>query len=245
MKDAAPKLLLDWEPRWQAFTSALGPALQRTPDLPLRITSDHRAGAPHLLVPWEDSWEAFRERLKPALSRSAQALKSECDPPPLTRRGAALSLLLHAAVLLAVPVLVPWVLPPPGKLVLPEFSFPLTYYPPVEPPPQRASAGRPASEQELAREMARRKQLERKRRETKLRKEEQKTAEEARQEPPGSYPVQLQQSPDLPQMEDVGGAQEGRSGRSGGREAFHPTQTIRVARGPRMVERVVDAPKLN
>ncbi|MGH9554924.1 MAG: hypothetical protein ACRD2Y_03790, partial [Terriglobales bacterium] len=42
-----------------------------------------------------------------------------------------------------------------------------------------------------------------------------------------------------------GGAQEGRSGRSGGREAFHPTQTIRVARGPRMVERVVDAPKLN
>ncbi|MGH9530778.1 MAG: hypothetical protein ACRD2Q_00185 [Terriglobales bacterium] len=246
MKDVAPKLLVDWEPRWQAFTSALGPALQRTPDLPLHIVSDYRSGAPHLLVLWEDPWEGFCDRLKPALSRSARALKTECDPAPLTRRGAALSLLVHATVLLAMPVLAPWVFPAAGKLVLPEFSFPLIYYPPVEPPPQRASVGRPATQEELAREMARRKrELERKLLETKQEKGKQKNTEETRQEPRGSYPVQVQQSPDLPQMEDVGGAQEGRSGRSGGREAFHPTQTIRVARGPRMVERVVDAPKLN
>lgn len=246
MKGAVPKLLVDWEPRWQAFTSALGPALQRTPELPLHITSDYRAGAPHLLVLWENAWEAFVECLKPALARSAHPLKTECDPASLTRRGVALSLLVHASVLFALPVLSPWIFPPVRKLVLPEFSFPLTYYPPVEPPPQRASAGRPATEQELARELARRRQeVERKRRETRQKKEEIKNPEDARKEPPGSYPVQLQQSPDLPQMEDVGGAQEGRSGRSGGREAFHPTQTIRVARGPRMVERVVDAPKLN
>jgi hypothetical protein len=243
MKDAAPKLLVDWEPRWQAFISALGPALQRTPDLPLHITSGDRAGAPHLLVPWEDAWDGFCERLKPALSRSAAALRTECDPAPLTRRGVALSLLAHATVLLAAPVLIPWLDYPSRKFVLPEFSFPLTYYPPVEPPPVlQSGTGRPLTEPELAR---RKRELERTRREAKTRKEEKKPAQEARQEPPGSYQVQLQRSPDLPQMEDAGGAQEGRSGRSGGREAYHPTQTIRVARGPQMVERVVDAPKLN
>jgi hypothetical protein len=246
MRDAVPKLLVDWEPRWQAFTSALGPALERTPELPLHITSDYRAGAPRLLILWDNAWEGFTERLKPALSRSARPLNTECDLAPLTRRGIALSLLVHASVLFALPVLSPWIFPPVGKLVLPEFSYPLTYYPPAEPPPQRASAGRPLSEQELARELTRRqKEAERKRREPAQKREEPRTPEEARKEPPGSYPVQLQQSPDLPQMEDVGGAQEGRSGRSGGREAFHPTQTIRVARGPRMVERVVDAPQLN
>lgn len=50
---------------------------------------------------------------------------------------------------------------------------------------------------------------------------------------------------ELPKTEDVGGAQAGRSGRAGGREAFHPTQTIRVARGTTVRETVADAPKLN
>lgn len=50
---------------------------------------------------------------------------------------------------------------------------------------------------------------------------------------------------ELPRTEDVGGAQTGRSGLSGGREAHHPTQTIRVARGNSLRETVVDAPKLN
>ncbi len=50
---------------------------------------------------------------------------------------------------------------------------------------------------------------------------------------------------ELPQTEDVGGAQAGASGLSGGQEAHHPTQTIRVARGDSLREKVVDAPKLN
>ena len=53
-------------------------------------------------------------------------------------------------------------------------------------------------------------------------------------------------SPDeLPQIEDAGGAEAGRSGRGGGQEAFHRTQTIRVARGNTVRDRVVDAPKLD
>ena len=50
---------------------------------------------------------------------------------------------------------------------------------------------------------------------------------------------------ELPQTEDAGGAQSGRSGRAGGRQAHHRTQTIRVARGDSLGEKVVDAPKLN
>jgi hypothetical protein len=50
---------------------------------------------------------------------------------------------------------------------------------------------------------------------------------------------------ELPRTADVGGAATGRSGVSGGQEAYHPTQTIRVARGNSLRETVVDAPKLN
>jgi hypothetical protein len=50
---------------------------------------------------------------------------------------------------------------------------------------------------------------------------------------------------ELPRTEDAGGTRAGRSGRGGGRQAHHPTQTIRVARGEALRERVVDAPKLN
>jgi hypothetical protein len=50
---------------------------------------------------------------------------------------------------------------------------------------------------------------------------------------------------ELPQTQDRGGAQSGQSGRAGGQQAHHRTQTIRVARGDRPSEKVVDAPKLN
>ncbi len=50
---------------------------------------------------------------------------------------------------------------------------------------------------------------------------------------------------ELPRTEDNGGAQTGKSGRAGGQEAHHRTQTIRVARGSTPTEQVVDAPKLN
>ena len=50
---------------------------------------------------------------------------------------------------------------------------------------------------------------------------------------------------ELPRTADAGGAQAGKSGRAGGQEAHHRTQTIRVARGTTPTEKVVDAPKLN
>jgi hypothetical protein len=50
---------------------------------------------------------------------------------------------------------------------------------------------------------------------------------------------------ELPQTQDRGGAQSGKSGRAGGEQAHHRTQAIRVARGDRPSEKVVDAPKVN
>lgn len=50
---------------------------------------------------------------------------------------------------------------------------------------------------------------------------------------------------ELPQTEDKGGARAGHSGRSGGHEAHHRSQVIRVARGELVQEKIVDAPKLN
>jgi hypothetical protein len=49
---------------------------------------------------------------------------------------------------------------------------------------------------------------------------------------------------ELPQTQDRGGAQAGKTGRAGGHHAHHRTQTIRVARGDKPAERVVDAPKI-
>jgi hypothetical protein len=66
-------------------------------------------------------------------------------------------------------------------------------------------------------------------------------------EPPAKpkYDIIYYTGNEIPKTEDVGGAQAGRSGRAGGREAYHPTQTIRVARGTTVRETVADAPKLN
>ncbi|MGB9238974.1 MAG: hypothetical protein WCC19_09175, partial [Terriglobales bacterium] len=50
---------------------------------------------------------------------------------------------------------------------------------------------------------------------------------------------------ELPQTQDRGGAQSGKTGRAGGQHAHHRTQTIRVARGDKPAEKVVDAPKIN
>jgi TonB family protein len=49
---------------------------------------------------------------------------------------------------------------------------------------------------------------------------------------------------ELPRTEDLGGAQSGKTGRAGGDESHHHTQTIRIARGGSLVPRVVDAPNL-
>ncbi len=50
---------------------------------------------------------------------------------------------------------------------------------------------------------------------------------------------------ELPQTQDRGGAQSGKSGRAGGQQAHHRTQAIRVARGDRPSEKIVDAPHVN
>ena len=49
---------------------------------------------------------------------------------------------------------------------------------------------------------------------------------------------------ELPRTEDLGGAEAGTSGRTGGDEAYHRSQTIKVARGGSLVPEVVDAPNL-
>jgi hypothetical protein len=49
---------------------------------------------------------------------------------------------------------------------------------------------------------------------------------------------------ELPRTEDLGGTHAGAAGRAGGTEAHHRTQTIKVARGGSLVEKVLDAPKL-
>jgi len=59
------------------------------------------------------------------------------------------------------------------------------------------------------------------------------------------YDVIYYSGDELPQTEDLGGAKAGHSGQAGGKEAFHRTQVIRVARGDELREKVVDAPKLN
>ena len=50
---------------------------------------------------------------------------------------------------------------------------------------------------------------------------------------------------ELPQVQDFGGAEAGRSGVAGGQQAHHDTQTIRVARGTSRTEKVVEAPNVN
>lgn len=63
--------------------------------------------------------------------------------------------------------------------------------------------------------------------------------------PMPKYDVIYYSGDELPQTEDLGGAKAGRAGQAGGKEAFHRTQVIRVARGDALREKVVDAPKLN
>ncbi len=59
------------------------------------------------------------------------------------------------------------------------------------------------------------------------------------------YDVIYYSGDELPQTEDMGGARAGRTGRAGGREAYHRTQTIHVAREDSLRDKIVDAPKLD
>jgi hypothetical protein len=59
-----------------------------------------------------------------------------------------------------------------------------------------------------------------------------------------SHDVIYYSGDELPRTQDLGGAEAGKTGRAGGQEAHHRTQTIRVARGESLAQRVVDAPNL-
>jgi len=59
-----------------------------------------------------------------------------------------------------------------------------------------------------------------------------------------TYDVLFYSGDELPRTEDLGGAKAGGSGRAGGKQAHHRSQTIRVARGGSLAPRVVDAPDL-
>jgi hypothetical protein len=59
-----------------------------------------------------------------------------------------------------------------------------------------------------------------------------------------TYDVLYYSGDELPRTEDLGGAKAGGSGRAGGKQAHHRSQTIRVARGGSLAPRVVDAPDL-
>ncbi len=59
-----------------------------------------------------------------------------------------------------------------------------------------------------------------------------------------SHDVIYYSGDELPRTEDLGGAHAGTAGNAGGNEARHHTQTIRIARGGSLVEKVVDAPNL-
>jgi len=59
-----------------------------------------------------------------------------------------------------------------------------------------------------------------------------------------SHDVIYYSGDELPRTEDLGGSETGVSGRAGGDEAHHRTQTIKIARGGSLTPQVVDAPNL-
>lgn len=59
-----------------------------------------------------------------------------------------------------------------------------------------------------------------------------------------SHDVIYYSGDELPRTEDLGGAEAGATGRTGGQEAHHRTQTIKIARGGSLISTVVDAPNL-
>ncbi|MFY9789681.1 MAG: hypothetical protein WA474_05205 [Candidatus Sulfotelmatobacter sp.] len=145
---------------------------------PEELTTLH--DAPKLLVEWSPRWQEFTTSIRPAFSRSAPRLAGEAPFGILPYRGLIASLLLEAFLVFVV-------------IVLPREVANLRPY--AAPPIQREE-------------------------------------------------VIYYSANELPRTEDLGGAQSGVSGRAGGQEAHHRTQTIHVARGASLVPKVVDAPNV-
>lgn len=138
--------------------------------------------APNFLIEWEPRWQAFSTALRPALERSPAHLAGELKPGLFPISGMVTCWLLEFALLIAI-ITIPSAMERMGVF---------------QPPPM----------------------------------------------PKPKYDVIYFSGDELPKTNDAGGAEAGHSGRSGGREHYSRKQTIKVARGDSLVEKVVDAPKL-
>ncbi len=136
--------------------------------------------APRLLVEWSPRWEGFVTSIGPALARSAPRLAGEAPHGSVPYKKITLSFLLQAFVAFAFAIL-----------------------------PHEIQQLRPYAPPKLK-----------------------------------PYDVIYFSGDELPRTEDLGGSSSGASGRAGGQEAHHRTQTIRVARGGSLAPRIVDAPDL-
>ncbi len=136
--------------------------------------------APKLLVEWSPRWQEFKTSIGPAFARSGPRLAGEAPTAISPYRGMAAALLLQAFLLFVLIVI-----------------------------PREVASLRPYAA-------------------------------------PRMQPDEViyYSADELPRTEDVGGAQSGATGRAGGQEAHHRTQTIKVARGASLAPRVVDAPHL-
>lgn len=146
---------------------------------PEELTTRHHE-APKLLVEWSPRWQEFTTSIRPAFSRSAPRLAGEAPFGILRYRNLIAALLVEAFlvfIVIAIPREVDHLRPYAAPRIQPEEVI---YY----------SAN------------------------------------------------------ELPRTQDLGGAQSGVSGRAGGQEAHHRTQTIHVARGASLTPKVVDAPNL-
>jgi hypothetical protein len=143
-------------------------------------TARQLSDAPKLLVEWSPRWQEFVTSIGPAFSRSGARLAGEAPHGVFPFRGMLTTWLMEGFLLFVVMVL-------PGKIASMR--------------PYAAPKVRP-------------------------------------------YEVIYYSGDELPRTEDLGGAQTGATGRAGGQEAHHRTQTIHVARGGSLTPKVVDAPNL-
>jgi hypothetical protein len=145
---------------------------------PLELRDLH--DAPKLLVEWSPRWQDFLTSIRPAFARSGARLAGEAPHGIFPYPGMLAALLLEAFVLFVL-------------IVIPKEIAKLRPYAPPKVQP---------------------------------------------------YEVIYYSGDELPRTEDLGGAQAGATGRAGGHEAHHRTQTIHVARGSSLTPKVVDAPDL-
>jgi hypothetical protein len=144
----------------------------------IRIIQLH--DAPKLLVEWSPRWEGFVTSIGPAFSRSRARLAGEAPDTLMPYRSMAASLLLQLFLLFVIIVI-----------------------------PRQIDRMRPYAAPKVR-----------------------------------PYEVLYYSGDELPRTEDLGGAESGATGRAGGEEAHHRTQTIHVARGASLTSEVVDAPNL-